>query len=220
MRFIDILIDGLLPRVCKSCSRPIYSNDYIDGICVFCSLQWSVFTDTNSSRVLFYERFNGVNYYAVGFRLNDAGTRSIIHRCKYSGNPQLILQLGIWMARRWPAPETSSVLVPIPLHARRRFRRGYNQAEKLAEGLSGVWDIEIDKKVLIRKIHSASLTGSNRSGRAEVLKNVFYLGESKCKKPIILIDDVLTTGATLRACREVIEASGRRVVGAVVLALA
>jgi len=124
------------------------------------------------------------------------------------------------MARRWPAPETSSVLVPIPLHARRRFRRGYNQAEKLAEGLSGVWDIEIDKKVLIRKIHSASLTGSNRSGRAEVLKNVFYLGESKCKKPIILIDDVLTTGATLRACREVIEASGRRVVGAVVLALA
>jgi ComF family protein len=220
MRFIDILINGLLPRVCKSCSRPIYSNDYIDGICVFCSLQWSVFPEIDASRVLFSERFNGIKYYAVGFRLNDAGSRSIIHRCKYSGNPQLILQLGIWIARRWPAPNSKSVLVPIPLHPRRKFRRGYNQAEKLAEGLSEVWDMEVDKKLLIRKIHSASLTGSNRRGRAEVLKAVFDLGESKCEKTIVLIDDVLTTGATLRACREVIEASGRRVVGAVVLALA
>ena len=220
MRFIEILFDGLLPSVCESCYRPVYSNDYIDGLCVFCSLQWSVCRKSDASRVLFSERFNGVNYYAVGFRLNDQGSRSIVHYCKYSGNPQLILQLGTWLAKRWPAPNSKSVLVPIPLHPRRKFRRGYNQAEKLAMGLSAVWDIEVDKKVLIRKIHSASLTGSNRSGRAEVLKDVFALGESNSEKPIILIDDVLTTGATLRACREVIVASGRRVVGAVVLALA
>jgi predicted amidophosphoribosyltransferase len=220
MGFINIIVDGLLPRICKCCYKPIYYNNYLDGICVFCSLQWSVFPDIKSSRLLFYERFNGINYYAVGFRLNDEGSKSIIHRCKYSGNPQLILQLGVWMAKRWPAPDSNIVLVPIPLHPLRRLRRGYNQAEKFAMGLSEVWDLEVDTKVLIRKIHSASLTGSNRSGRAEVLRNVFDTGESSGDNPIILIDDVLTTGATLRACREVIEASGRRVVGAVVLALA
>ena len=69
------------------------------------------------------------------------------------------------MAKRWPAPDSNTVLVPIPLHPLRKLRRGYNQAEKFAMGLSEFWGLEVDTKVLIRKIHSVSLTGSNRSRR-------------------------------------------------------
>ena len=108
------------------------------------------------------------------------------------------------------------------LHWKRKFSRGYNQSELLAKGMAEVWKVEIDICSLKRGVHKKSLTGSNRISRSKMVKDVFYYNKGCCdiETPVILVDDVLTTGSILRACRDLLEENKRIVLGAAVLALA
>lgn len=217
--FSDLALEVISPLVCKRCGSPIHNRKNISDHCVACTLDWHVFHNEGSSRVLFTERFNS-QWCAVGFRLRADGTRDLVHRCKYSGKPHLIRELGQWMASRWPPPDDGVVLVPIPIHWRRGWKRGYNQADLLAEGLASKWDTEIESHALIRSSHRSSITESTRQKRELELRHAYEQGESENKKPIVLVDDVLTTGATLRICRSILEENGRQVLGEAVLALA
>ena len=195
------LIEGFVPRTCLSCRKPMSYYGHVAGACSLCVINWGVYAPGVISNTLFKERMNCV-WSAMGFRLSDGGSRAMIHKCKYGGEPWQVKQLGEWIATRWDPPPEGVVLVPV--HSKRKLQRGYNQAERLAAGLGEVWGVKMDEAGLIRKKHGASLTGSNRSKMS----------------PLILVDDVLTTGATLRECREILELRGRVVLGAVVLALA
>ena len=112
------------------------------------------------------------------------------------------------------------MLVPVPHHWRRRLSRGYNQAELLAEGMKSVWDVEVNTSLLSRSLHKKSLTSSSRVNSSEKIKDVFKATDYQCEKQIVLVDDVLTTGSTLRALRCILEEKGSTVLGAAVLALA
>ena len=214
--------EGFVPQTCLSCGVPITYYGHVAGSCSLCVLDWGVYEPGLVSSLLFKERMNCV-WSAVGFRLSDGGSRAIIHKCKYGGSPGLAKKLGNWIATRWEPPPEGVVLVPVPIHPKRKLQRGYNQAERLAAGLGEVWGVAVDGAGLIRKKHGASLTGSNRQGRSQALKQTYGFNNKKNRSnmsPVILVDDVLTTGATLRECREILELSGRVVLGAVVLALA
>ena len=88
--------------------------------------------------------------------------------------------------------------------------------------MSQIWNVEVDTRSIQRTAHKASLTGSDRRKRAEVIDGVFERGKEygDLETPVLIVDDVLTTGSTLRACRQLLEDSGRTVLGAVVLAIA
>ena len=135
---------------------------------------------------------------------------------------KLLYKLGQWFAQNNPLPHDDVVLIPIPLHWKRKLSRGYNQAELLARGMASVWDVEVDTWSLKRGAHKKSLTGFGRKTRTQIVNEVFYYENGFCdiQTPVILIDDVLTTGATLRSCRNILEEKGRTVLGAAVLALA
>lgn len=216
------LIEGFVPQTCLSCGLPITYFGHVAGACSLCILNWGVYEPGAVSRILFKERMNCV-WSAVGFRLSDGGSRAMIHKCKYGGEPWRVKKLGNWIANRWDPPPEGVVLVPVPIHPKRKLQRVYNQAERLAAGLGEVWDIKVDGAGLIRTKHGASLTGSNRQGRSQALKQTYGFNHKKNRSkmsPVILVDDVLTTGATLRECREILELKGRVVLGSVVLALA
>ncbi len=215
------LLEGIAPLTCLKCAEPIPFESHVAGVCSFCVMNWGVFESDMTSITLFRERFY-VEWIAVGFRLRESGTSAIIHRCKYGGDPKCIKKLGRWMARRWPSPPSGSVLIPIPIHWKRRLQRGYNQAKLFAEGMAEVWEVEVDSGALLRLKHGKSLTGSSRKGRGEALKKTFGCHHKMMsdQRLVILVDDVLTTGATLRACRDALEKQGQKVVGAVVLAMA
>jgi len=218
---IQALLEGIVPLTCINCTNPISYGAHVAGACSFCVMNWGVFEPDISGTTLFRERYYS-SWCAVGFRLRDKGTRAIVHRCKYGGEPRLVKTLGRWLAHRWPPPPSGSVLIPIPIHWKRRLQRGYNQAERLADGMAEVWGVQVDGGGLVRLKHGKSLTGSGRKDRSKALRHTYGVNkkEKSDLRLVVLVDDVLTTGATLRACRDVLEKQGRKVVGAVVLAMA
>ena len=97
-------------------------------------------------------------------------------------------------------------IVPIPLHPKRQRKRGYNQSQKIAEGISNITKTPIIADAIIRKIHTNTQTRKNKEERAENVQGIFEVINDKAfeNKNILILDDVITTGATCISCAEMI----------------
>jgi ComF family protein len=106
------------------------------------------------------------------------------------------------------------MLIAIPIHNRKRRERGYNQAFQFARGLSESLGIPVHENVLIRKVYSISQTKKNRSERYENVEGVFSINPQYSMledKHVALVDDILTTGATLSEAGRILKLSGAKV---------
>jgi len=94
------------------------------------------------------------------------------------------------------------LIIPIPLHKSRKRRRGYNQSAKFAEGLSATLQVPWDENIADRIIRTTTQTRKTKIERWENVKDVFVIAQPEkiLGKRILLVDDVVTTGATLEAC--------------------
>ena len=230
---------------CWSCGDPLVPNE-VAGVCPPCRWEWPALDDAPSAQLLAAERTGSVAW-GVGFRLRHgtghtaynqdvldamgptgSGTHAVVHRMKYGGFPRVGRELGKWLAKRWRAPPDNAVLVPVPLHWRRRWRRGFNPPQALAEGLAKEWTRVVLPEAMVRTRHRVSLTHASRTARLEALEATYHMNavvpfdedDDQAKPPVVLVDDVLTTGATFRVCRKVLEEAGHEVLGGVWLALA
>ena len=192
----------------------------VAGMCPPCQWAWPSLPGSEAVQQLARERV-GCAVYGLGFRLRP-DTHRVVHRAKYGGFPGDGRALGHWMAQGWPAPPRGVVRVPVPLHWRRHVRRGFNPSQALADGLATGWGCEVQPKLLRRLKHRVSLTSATRAARQSALRGAFGLRED-CRtalpERVVLVDDVLTTGATFRACQQVLGAVGVEVVGGVWLAM-
>lgn len=203
---------------CRSCGDVLLSNE-LAGVCPPCRWGWPVFSDGEATQQLGQTRA-GMLVFGLGFRLcQGSGTHEVIHRAKYGAFPETARSLGRWVAERWQPPPSKATLVPVPLHWRRRWKRGFNQAEAFADGLSCVWDVHVDGDILRRTIHKTSLTANTRAERQKALGQVFDAPPQGARR-VILVDDVLTTGATARMCSEAMKLAGHEILGGVWMAMA
>lgn len=140
--------------------------------------------------------------------------KKLIYSIKYKGNHRLAVRLGKMLGER--IAEETDIIVPVPLHPRKKRLRGYNQSELIAKGIAETLRVgnikpEIENKLLERRNFTRTQTQKDRADRWENVKNAFRVNPQKalaynCTKPpgkpvhILLVDDVLTTGATLDAC--------------------
>lgn len=148
---------------------------------------------------------------ASSFLLHSPGSLSsnLIYKIKYAYRPDLAISLGRFLAADLLLKNPDffngiDLLIPVPITKRRKRERGYNQSEKLAEGISQLTHIPIDKTTL-RRIHfHASQTKLNAFQREQNIQGAFSLfhPEKVAGKHILLIDDVVTFGFTLKACAE------------------
>ena len=129
----------------------------------------------------------------------------LLHQMKYNNHPEVGVMLGRIFGHDIQKAGLSAgfdVIIPVPLHALRKRKRGYNQSAKLAEGLSYSMSIPWDESISVRKMKSATQTRKSKIERWENVRDVFAVSASKsiAGKRILLVDDIITTGATLEAC--------------------
>jgi ComF family protein len=142
----------------------------------------------------------------------DATARKVVLKLKYSGRPGVAETLANLIARHLQPEDGEALLVPVPLHRWRLWRRGYNQSALLAAALTRRSGVATAPDLLRRTRHTRPLRGLGRRERAETVRGAFALAPSAADRVrgrrIILVDDVFTSGATASACARVLKNAG------------
>jgi ComF family protein len=154
---------------------------------------------------LFWGRCQIERAAAFSFYTRDSRIRKLIHQLKYKG----IKEVGPELGRIYALSLKSSgflggidLIIPVPLHPSKKRKRGFNQSDLIAEGMSAVSGIPVGTGALIRKAISATQTRKSRFDRWTNVEDIFRIKDHAglMGKHILLVDDVITTGSTLEAC--------------------
>lgn len=201
------LLDLFFPRLCLACDSHLPPQGEI--ICLFCQHRLPQTDYHLLKENPFTERFWGrlplQNAGSLYHFNKGGGVQRLIHRLKYHQQPEIGYQLGVLHGRllRSCVPYTEvELIVPVPLHPKKQHLRGYNQSDCYARGLSEAMGIPWSGQALARRTFTKTQTRKSRLERLNNVETVFtlQLPEQVKGKHILLVDDVITTGATLEAC--------------------
>lgn len=218
--FWSRLLDLISPRPCVVCGNRLAVTEEV--VCSKCYLHLPR-TDfghdlyENVMAKLFWGQIKLEKATALFYYEPHAETVQILYEMKYKNHPEIGVVMGRMMAKELMKSglfEDIDALVPVPLAKKREHERGYNQSLELAKGVSEVTHLPIANQVVRRTKFVDSQTHRGRWERNENVEGVFELvdGDSLSGKHVLLIDDVVTTGATIIACaQEMQKASNVRI---------
>jgi ComF family protein len=207
MSFATDFLNIFFPKVCAACGKNLITEENV--ICFDClyHIPKTNFSTENENIVerLFWGRVKIEHAASYFYFTKQSAFQKLIHKLKYKNSPEIGVELGRLFGqslRKSEFYDTIDLIVPVPLHLKRKKWRGYNQSECIAEGLSETMNIPIDESTLYRDTETETQTKKSRIARWENVDNIFKLhNPAKFKnKHILLVDDVVTTGATLEAC--------------------
>lgn len=201
-------LSGLFyPNLCLACSHNLPPRQ--ESICLNCQYKLPKTGFHQQVENRFTERFWGRVHLQAGAALyyfNKGGrTQRLIHSLKYEGKRQIGVKLGQiygYELKEAPVFREASLILPVPLHPRKERQRGYNQSACFAQGLAQSMGIPWLKDGLKRLEFTATQTKKNRLERFDNVSAAFVAPRPKQLEGqhILLVDDVITTGATLEAC--------------------
>jgi ComF family protein len=195
------------PSNCLICGKRLGSFGLV--LCFKCETHIPILHQGDTSRNPVCQIFWGRIPVQAGtalFRFEKGSAyQSLIHDLKYRGNWRTGVYLGRLLGQKLQHSISSAcdLVVPVPLHPRRLRQRGYNQSELIARGISEVLRIPVQRKLIRRIKYQSSQTTMNRMERFQNMEKVFSLCKSNynlLNRKILLVDDIVTTGATLEAC--------------------
>lgn len=212
-------ISLLFPRCCVVCGRSLAKGE--ECICAMCNINlprtnYHLQKD-NQVEQLFWGKIPLERATSFFFYRKGSDFRQILHQLKYGGQKEIGAIMGRYMASELTVSgffEGIDVIIPVPLHKRKQRIRGYNQSEWIARGISAVTGICIDTEVIVRRKHTDTQTRKSTFERWENVDGIFELhhAESLKGKHLLVVDDVLTTGATTVACASrLVEIEGVRI---------
>lgn len=217
----------LYPEICVGCSRALKQSDHI--ICFDCSMNmprtyYEKHPNTPIEK-LFWYKADIQEATAAYFFTKKSRIQNMIHAFKYRGNQEAAIFLGEKLGiliRNSHRFKTIDCILPVPLHPHKKKIRGYNQAELLAQGISYILDIPLEIDLLLRKDHNSSQTNKGLYTRWANVNSVFCIEnpERITNKHVLLVDDVITSGATIEACAQQILAITNTKVSIASLAIA
>lgn len=203
------LVHLLFPRTCAVCGATLQDGE--EGICLRCHMSMPRTNyhkqKDNPVERLFWGKVPLERATSYFFYHKGSDFRHLLHLLKYGGRKDIGCLMGRFMAEELKESgffEGMDVIVPVPLHPRRQRERGYNQSECLAKGLSEVLGLPVDTSSVRRQIHTQTQTEKSVYERWENVKDIFYVAAPArlAHKHVLLVDDVLTTGATTTACAD------------------
>ena len=197
----------LYPHNCEGCGTDVLNDDsYLCAKCLH-DLPVTGFVNAANNPVeqCFYGRIK-VEAAASGFYFGKDGlVQHVITQLKYKNHQEMGIFLGRLIGHQLCATnrfDDVEVLVPLPLNDRKEAKRGFNQAALICEGISQTWAKPICKDAVERTIFTQSQTNKTRIDRWQNMEGVFAIANAKAieNKHVLLVDDIMTTGATLEAC--------------------
>ncbi|MDZ7626303.1 MAG: ComF family protein [Ignavibacteriaceae bacterium] len=217
MKFsVKYIFDFFLPRFCPGCNKKLLTDD--NPVCMDClssiliadeiRLEDEYDRNFSSSKIIkdFYSRF---------VFETDKTLQSVIHALKYQKKFKLGMFLGEILSegiktRNWQV----DLIVPVPIHPLKKVERGYNQSDYIVKGLSESLNIPYSTKLIKRTRHTESQTKLKMKERAQNVADAFVVRNPKkiIGKNILLVDDIITTGATIQECGRALVKGGAKTV--------
>lgn len=204
-------ISFFYPDTCYACGNSLFRHEKV--LCTQClqhlpKTNYHLHPGNPLDKVFWgrvkIEQATALYYYSKGGKVQH-----LIHQLKYKGKKEVGIYLGKLLGtelKELPAYHDISAVLPVPLHPRKQRKRGYNQSEQFAIGLSEAMGIRMEAGSFIRKVATETQTKKSRLARWENVKEIFAVTNpvSIEGRHLLLVDDVVTTGATIESCASVL----------------
>ena len=209
MKILKDVFAIFFPEVCLGCNEHLGSHESI--ICLTCRHDLPLtnfsFEEHNLIEKSFYGRIPLENATSLFYFFKKSNVQRLIHELKYNNQQQVGTFIGDWLGEQLVDSErfkTIDCIVPVPLHPKKFKKRGYNQVTTFGESLAKKLAIPYCSTILVRVSSTKTQTKKLRFERWKNVQELFHLNNNAAleNKHILLIDDVITTGATLEACYE------------------
>lgn len=224
---IKNLVNLFFPKVCYACHNQLSDNE--ESICLDCRHDLPVtnfhFDNNESVNKVLYGRAKIENGTAL-FRFEKKGNvQRLIHNLKYKGHEHIGFVLGNWLGgelKSIKAYQNIDAVIPVPLHKNKLKKRGYNQVTKFGQQIAEALNAKYLDNVLIKISNTKSQTNKRRFARWNsgdelfALKNISEIEN----KHILVVDDIITTGATLEACISVLNTTEHIKISVATMAIA
>ncbi len=196
------------PRICEICGKSLVGGERY--MCTHCLSDFP-FTDeafeTGKALLEGYpEHYRPLKLYTLYYYNKYSGYKNLIYLIKYQSYRQLAQYLGIMLGEKMKGSCLADCIIPVPLHPKREKLRGFNQAAEIARGINQVLHLELMEDVILRTKNNVSQTGKNVAERLKNTEHIFSLAapEKIRGRHVLLVDDVITTGATIGSCLQML----------------
>ena len=203
----NYIIDLFFPKVCAGCHTILITNETV--FCTVCRHELPLTQYHLDSKNEAVKKFYGkiaIEHASALLYFNKKGiVQELIHNLKYKGHEEIGTVLGNWYVedlKELVLETPFDIVIPVPLHPKKFRERGYNQVTTFGKALAKGLKIDYNDAVLYRKKYSKTQSKKNLIGRSDNIENIFdvIFTEENQNKHFLIVDDVLTTGATLEAC--------------------
>ncbi len=209
------LLNLFYPKTCQICEKILVINERV--VCVNCIHELPVtnfhLDNENMVKKVFYGRMEIEHATALLLFHKKGSVQKLIHQLKYRGHQEIGMFLGDWMGTdlaNTPSFKKIEAVIPVPLHRKKLRSRGFNQVEGFGKAISNALEVPYLNNVLLKKSFSKTQTVKARLARWGNIEETFVLANGSLihNKHVLLVDDIITTGATLEACATVIQDAG------------
>jgi ComF family protein len=214
----ESILHYLFPHVCEGCGTDVLATEHF--LCLKCLADLPKtefqFYPNNPVEKIFWGRLPIASATAYCYFTKGSTMQHLMHQLKYKGNKEIGVYLGRLMGHALADANRFryvDALVPLPLFSAKEKKRGYNQAAALCEGMAEAMNKPVWKDVVVRTVHTESQTKKNRTERWQNMEGRFELVKPEKIEGahVLLVDDVVTTGATLESCGlALLQAQGTR----------